>query len=261
MYQFNKSINKIINNNNTNNSFNKAVLHGINNKDLISKNLINTYFDNSNFVDNNEENKVKNYILISKPEINHTVESVNVNLFYYISNKEKANAFLDNNKVVNLSKVLSTIYGKSVNINMTRIHYPYLNSNILSKYLSKNASTNNFQHFVDSIITYPNLSPAGALNANESIYSEDSNTLNSFITNITIQLSGRLVTEKVIPRVTKKISRISTNQVSIGTKLKSYGFNENSERNVFIDKSSFTSKNHLGTFTVKVSITSLIGNT
>ena len=63
MYQFNKSINKIINNNsnNTNNNFNKAVLHEINNKDLISKNLINTYFDNSNFVDNNEKNKVKNY--------------------------------------------------------------------------------------------------------------------------------------------------------------------------------------------------------
>ena len=92
MYQFNKSINKIINNNsnNTNNNFNKAVLHEINNKDLISKNLINTYFDNSNFVDNNEKNKVKNYILISKPEINHSVESVNVNLFYYLSNKEKA---------------------------------------------------------------------------------------------------------------------------------------------------------------------------
>lgn len=263
MYQFNKSINKIINNNsnNTNNNFNKAVLHEINNKDLISKNLINTYFDNSNFVDNNEKNKVKNYILISKPEINHSVESVNVNLFYYLSNKEKANAFIDNNKVVNLSKVLSTIYGKSVNINMTRIHYPYLNSNILSKYLSKNASTNNFQHFVDSIITYPNLSFASNDNIYSATSSENNNTLNSFITNITIQLSGRLVTEKVIPRVTKKISRISTNQVSIGTKLKSYGFNENSERNVFIDKSSFTSKNHLGTFTVKVSITSLICNT
>ena len=54
---------------------------------------------------------------------------------------------------------------------------------------------------------------------------------------------------------------MSTDQVSLGTKLKQYGYNENSERNIFVDKSSFTNKNHLGTFTIKVVISSIITNT
>nr|WBU10756.1 ribosomal protein S3 [Malassezia cuniculi] len=215
-------------------------------------------------------------IIISKPSISHTNNNIYINIFYFINNsnskiKDKNinynnnnnNSFnsndkeIFNNKIVNLSKILSVIYNKSVKINITRINYPYLNSNILAKYLSINANTNTFQHFVESIITYPNLNPTGY----NSIYDNDNFTLPSFITDITIQLSGRLVTEKAIPRVTKKISRISSDQVSLGTKLKQFGYNENSERNIFIDKSSFTSKNHLGSFTIKVIISSIITNT
>lgn len=272
MYNYHKILNKVINNNNNNsknNIFNnKNIIHDNNNKDIIAVNLINSFFNFNNYLyfnknkPNQNNNKYFNIpIIINKPNINHNNNNIIININYYISNnsknKDNYNISNNNNKIINLAKVLSTIYNKSVNINITRINYPYLNSNILAKYLAMNANTNTFQHFVESIITYPNLSPTGY----NSIYNDNNYTLPSFITDITIQLSGRLVTEKVIPRVTKKISRMSTDQVSLGTKLKQYGYNENSERNVFIDKSSFTSKNHLGTFTIKVVINSIITNT
>lgn len=274
MYSYNKILNKVVNNNNHNsktNIFNnKNIIHNNNNKDIISINLINSFFNFNNYLyfNKNKPNQDNNKyfdmpIIISKPNINHTNNNVNININYYIhtnnniKNKDNYNISENNNKIINLSKVLSSIYNKSVNISITRVHYPYLNSNILAKYLAINSNTNTFQHFVESIITYPNLSPTGY----NSIYNDDNYTLPSFITDITIQLSGRLVTEKVIPRVTNKISRMSTDQVSLGTKLKQYGYNENSERNIFVDKSSFTNKNHLGTFTIKVVISSIITNT
>jgi len=171
------------------------------------------------------DNKIK--ILISKPTFKYITNKVEIHLFFYkgISNKFidtiKFNIFWEKS-IIFLSSILSELFCKEVSLIITEIHYPYLNSTIFAKYLAHNSSTNTFVHFQDAILTYP------------SKYSPPKSLL-SHISGIKIELSGRLATQRVIPRVTKKSSL--------------YGSFTNAS---YIDYSKYTTKNFMGTFTIKV---------
>lgn len=118
-----------------------------------------------------------------------------------------------------VNTTLLSIYEKEVTLVFIRIHYPYLNSNIFAKYLAHNASSNTFVHFQNSILTYP---------------SRNASKLPSNISGIKIQVSGRLLTERVIPRITKKSYQFGTASGGV------------------VDYAKFTTKNYLGAFTIKV---------
>nr|AUN28135.1 ribosomal protein S3 [Malassezia obtusa] len=198
------------------------------------------------------------HILISNPTFDNGINKNTITLFYYgnpnFMNKDKSNnQLLTNDSIVPLSDALSLLFEKEINLKLIRVHYPYMNSMILAQYLLKNASTNTFLHFSEAILTYPSLSPDTYGTINE----DGSYVLPSYITGIRLELSGRLMTEQQIPRVTKKSSRISNPNVNSGSSLNESGINSESMNNVLVDYAKYTSKNELGSFTLKVWISSI----
>ena len=129
-----------------------------------------------------------------------------------------------------LSITLAQLYQKEVNVISTRLYYPYLNSDILCQYLAYNAPSNTFMDFQEAILTSPSLHKTN---------------LPAHIHGIKVQLSGRLVTETVIPRITVKSCLIGSFQTQGAT-------NNTVLSQACIDYSKFTTKNELGAFTVKV---------
>nr|AUN28039.1 ribosomal protein S3 [Malassezia furfur]UBU96560.1 ribosomal protein S3 [Malassezia furfur]UBU96747.1 ribosomal protein S3 [Malassezia furfur] len=213
----------------------------------VANHLIKTFFDN-------------HYpnVLISNPVFDNGINKNTIHVFYYgvnnNNNKSKSsNPIINTNDILPLSDALALLFEKEINIKLTRVHYPYMNSMILAQYLLKNASTNTFLHFSESILTYPSLSPDTYGNIND----ENSFILPSYITGIRLELSGRLMTEQQIPRVTKKSSRISNPNVNSGSSLNDAGVSSESMNNVLVDYAKFTSKNELGSFTLKVWISSI----
>lgn len=160
----------------------------------------------------------KRVVLISKPTFTFTSATITVHFFYYLPTISE----LSISSLNGLSECLSQLFNKKVHLKLTRIHYPYINSHILAQYLVHNAPNNTFIHFQDAILAYP------SLNKSELV---------AHVSGIKIEVSGRLVTERAIPRKTKKASLLG---------------NFKKGNNTMIDYSKFTSKNELGTFTIKV---------
>nr|WBU10901.1 ribosomal protein S3 [Malassezia sp.] len=223
--------------------------------------IIDSFFDNNKATVNNDIQ-----VLISDPLFSNSVNKVDVNLFYFgqglnISRGWNKSNFvmndsenmLDNKKLLSLVDALSMLFEKEVNLNLTRVHYPYINSKILAKYLVSNAGTNTFLQFSESILSYPSVSPSIYVSKDQDMYY----ALPSYITDIRLELKGRLITEQVIPRVTKKSNRISNQNVNSGSVLSEGGIASSSMQNTVVDYSKYNSKNELGTFTLKVWITTI----
>ena len=231
----------------------------------VAVSIIQAYFnrnENNNQVSNESKNIVESSmkvlnagILISNPRFYHSNNKVVVNIFYYVNVGRNMNNDnnMESNKVLPLANVLSVLFGKEVHINITRVYYPYMNSIILAQYLVKNAPTNTFLHISEAIVSYPSLSPNTYGKEGE----EDSFVLPSYITDIRLELSGRLVTEQQVPRVTKKSSRVSNSNVNAGSSLEESGISSESMNNTVVDYAKYTHKNQLGSFTMKVWITSI----
>lgn len=180
--------------------------------------------------------------LFSNATFSHTADKVYIHIFYYISTYEKnKNKYKYKNKnkykqikqspqqkkllsnlLISLSKELSDLFEKEVCFSVTKIHYPYLNANIFAQYLGHNSSSNTFVQYYKSILTYPSLYVP-------------SRPLVSYIRGIKIKVSGRLSTQRVIPRIT--------------TKSAIYGSFADAP---VVDYGQCTIKNYLGTFTIKV---------
>lgn len=159
-------------------------------------------------------------ILISKPTLSFTNKKVTIELFYYAP----ASAKLDKNFISILSQCLSRFYDKEVKLTIIQVHYPYINSYILAQYLCHNAPSNTFLNFQDSILSYPSRAKM-------------TSGFPAYVSGIKIQVSGRMITERIVPRITIKSALFGS-------------FKKNSS--TFTDYSKFTSKNELGAFTVKV---------
>ena len=170
--------------------------------------------------------------LSSKPSFSHTNSKVTIQLFYYhgpvqptintfsITESELSSM---KKKIYGLSNALAQLYQKEVNLVVIRLYYPYLNSSILSQYLAHNAPSNTFVNFQEAILIYP------------SIYCI---SLPAHISGIKVQVSGRLVTERVVPRVTVKSAIVGSFNAKVPSTL--------------IDYSKFSTKYELGAFTIKV---------
>jgi hypothetical protein len=195
-------------------SFTNSHVRFINYKDNLAFILIQSYFFTIQ--------KDMLYLICSDPIYSHTNNKVTIQMFYY--NNEKHNKKDESKKIVSeftlipLSNNITSIYNKEVSLVFTRIHYPYINSSIFAKYLAHNAPTNTFVHFQDSIITY---------------VSRNASELPSYISGIKIELAGRLLTERVVPRITTKAIQFGS------------FFSQ-------VDYAKYTTKNELGTFTIKV---------
>lgn len=187
----------------------------------------------------NSSNVSTSSFFISKPNFSHTNSKVTVQFFYYTAspNSGVSSGHAFNNEVTTgsfrkdfseLSTTLAQLYQKEVNVIATRLYYPYLNSDILSQYLAYNAPSNTFMDFQEAILTNPSLHKTN---------------LPAHISGIKVQVSGRLVTETVIPRITVKSCLIGSFQRNV---------NNTTLARASIDYSKYTTKNELGAFTVKV---------
>lgn len=148
------------------------------------------------------------------------------------------NYYHKNNYVKNLIVILQKIYGCRVNIICNRLHYPYINANILAQYLWKNANRKNFIHIWKTIIRKP-------------IFFDSRTRLSAFIVGIKIKIGGRLITQRVIPRKTSKSVVIGTFSPQI---IKEYRDNNK----VSIDMHKLNLKNRIGAFTITTKICSIL---
>lgn len=249
-----------LSNNNSNNDFNlssKAYAVITSYFESISKNKNNQEVSLRN--EDNYRTKVKkSQYIISNITCIRNVNEVTLQFFYYQSNsrfrpssfaaKNFRNSYINtsnntDNSIINKSSIINNlliilekIYGCRVHIVANRVHYPYINADILAKYLGKNANRNNFIHMWKSIVNNP------VLNAN---------LLNTFIIGIKITVRGRLTTERVIPRKTSKSVVIGTfSPKNIPKNLK-----------VNIDRGLVHLKNKTGAFTITSEICNIIKTT
>lgn len=166
--------------------------------------------------------------LSSKPVYTYTTDKVIINVFYFIPKRNRA---LNNNTINNLGELLSKVFGRPVELRLVKLHYPYLNSTILAKYIGMNADKYKFRQIKRKII--------GKSPIIKDIDSPKvlSSQLPSHIVGIKIRISGRLVTERVRPR-----------QTVVTTQIGSF-VNDNKS---LIDCGSYTGKNIHGAYTIKV---------
>src|ERR1700712_5268806 len=177
--------------------------------------------------------------LASKPTFTMTSSDSNsgkviVNISYYIANKEQA---LSDNTVNSLGQVLSKLFKRPVELRLVRLHYPYLNSYILAQYIAINSNRYNFTRIQRAIFNA--LRPVKASSLADSTGSDQ--LVPAFITGMKIRVSGRLVTQRSVPRQTVQTAQIGS---------------FSGQHNV-IDFASYTTKNKKGAFTVKVWISQL----
>ncbi len=171
--------------------------------------------------------------LASKPVYSINGDKVVVTTFYYLPGKDQS---LSYSSINSLGEVLSKLFKQPVELRLVRLHYPYLNAHILAQYIAMNTRKYNFTRIQRAIF-----------NAVKSVRidgSSDSSSqatlLPAYITGIKIKISGRLATERSVPRQTEKTAQIGT-----------FSNSSSSSSNV-VEYSQFTSKNKKGAFTVKV---------
>lgn len=166
--------------------------------------------------------------LAGKPVFTVTADSVIVHVFYYIPDTGKA---LNNNTVNNLGDALSSLFGRSVELRLVKLHYPYLNSYILAQYIALNTHDYTLVQIVRRI--FGSIAPVKNTQSVNVLASD----LPSHIVGIKVRVSGRLMTERSRPRQTVQTAQIGSfakGNLSL------------------VDSASFTTKNKKGAFTVKV---------
>jgi hypothetical protein len=168
-----------------------------------------------------------------------------INVFYYLPIKEQA---LDNSTVNSLGKVLSKLYKRPVELRLLRLNYPYLNCYTLAQYIAINTGKYNFKAIMNSLFAAVRESIADFSDE------ESSTSLPSHIIGVKVKISGRLVTQRSVPRQTTQTAQIGSFSSSVVNKANTTSNIQTptfSKTNI-VEHAAFTSKNKKGAFTVKV---------
>jgi hypothetical protein len=179
------------------------------------------------------------HALASKPVFSVSGDKVVINVFYYLADKKA----LNNSSINSLGQVLSKLFKQPVELRFVRL--PYLDSYILAQYIAINTAKYNFtriQRAIFGALQFP------VLKASEL---EDT-TLPSYITGMKIRISGRLTTQRSVPRQTVQTAQVGS--------FSSSHIPSNSKASGIISSAAFSTKNQKGAFTVKVWI-SQVANT
>ena len=211
---------------------NQSILYEFNSKTLNSKIL------------NNNVSKILEYSffemssVISRPYFYVTPKNVIINLFYFVINKELSNKkFLNINleKLEGLSTKLSKFFKKPIKLDLTQIYSISNNSQILAHILGKLGlkRKNSFTRIIGRFLKHQ---------SKKIFFRKNQNQISRFstiLTGVNINLGGRLMRGKIVPRRTvKKIQ---------------YGSLARSKSN-YVTTSRLTQKNKRGSFSFTVSI-------
>jgi Mitochondrial ribosomal protein (VAR1) len=172
--------------------------------------------------------------LISKPIIIITPNKVVVQLFYYLNKKYSNNQILFNNndKLQSLCLNLSKIYQKPVELELDRLHYPYYDSNILSNMIGLISNIVKLRFIIKKLFTIAKIKKTNNFMNKYSI-------IPSYLSGFKIRVAGRLLTQRVIPRLTVKT--IQRGNLARG-------------KAQFVDSARFTNKNKRGSFSLTVTM-------
>ncbi|ORZ18994.1 hypothetical protein BCR42DRAFT_412003 [Absidia repens] len=187
--------------------------------------------------------------LTSTPTFHHSPLKVSIQLFYYA---DPNFGQVENFKLAPLEKLLRSLYpNKYVDLRLIRVHYPYMNAEILAQYLSINANeaswsivTRKFMQGVPMVKPpLPHNMPFG-VQWNNLLPQTANGQLTSAIQGVKYVASGRLGRRK-------GASRTQTLRKSMGT------FQFTSHKSL-VDMGRHTFSNKNGSITVKVWIASAL---
>jgi len=171
--------------------------------------------------------------LISKPVIIITPNKVVIQLFYYLNKFYYFNKLLNNNdKLQSLCLILSKIYKKPVELELDRLHYPYYDSNILSNMIGLISNTVKLRFIIKKLFTIAKIKKTKKFSNKYSI-------IPSYLSGFKLKVAGRLLTQRVIPRLTVKT-------IQRGTLARG--------KAEFIDSARFTNKNKRGSFSITITM-------
>src|ERR1700744_3825364 len=172
--------------------------------------------------------------LISKHIIVITPNKVVIQLFYYLNKFYSNNKLLKNNndKLHSLCLNLSKIYKKPVELELDRLHYPYYDSNILSNMIGLISNIVKFRFIIKKLFTIAKIKKTNKFNNKSSI-------IPSYLSGLKIRVAGRLLTQRVVPRLTVKT-------IQRGTLARG--------KAQFVDTARFTNKNKRGSFSITVTM-------
>lgn len=178
----------------------------------------------------------KTQVLAGKPVFTVLGNKVVVNVFYYIPVKNQA---LNNSTINSLGEVLSKLYKSPVELRLVRLHYPYLNSYILAQYIAMNTRKYNLKAITNSLFTRVQLSGP-----------DSTPLLPAQILGLKVKISGRLTTQRSVPRQTVQTVQIGSFSSSAVAQAAS---KPGAALAVgVVEYAAYTSKNKKGAFTVKV---------
>lgn len=177
--------------------------------------------------------------LISKPFIVITPNKVVIQLFYYL-NKFYSKAAPNNNKLLNINNEklqslclnLSKLYKKPVELELDRLHYPYYDSNILSNMIGLISNIVKLRFIINKLFTIAKIKKTNK-------FSNKSSIIPSYLSGFKIKVAGRLLTQRVIPRLTVKT-------IQRGTLARG--------KAKFVDSARFSNKNKRGSFSITVTM-------
>jgi hypothetical protein len=169
--------------------------------------------------------------LISKPITIITPNKVVIQLFYYSSNSLNGlNKLLNinNEKLQSLCLNLTQIYKKPVELELDRLHYPYHDSNILSNMIGLISNIVKLRFIIKKLFTIAKIKKTNK-----------SSIIPSYLSGFKIRVAGRLLTQRVIPRLTVKT-------IQRGTLARG--------KAKFVDSARFSNKNKRGSFSITVTM-------
>ena len=191
----------------------------------------------------------KTQVLAGKPVFTVLGNKVVVNVFYFIPVKNQA---LNNSTINSLGEVLSKLYKSPVELRLVRLHYPYLNSYILAQYIAMNTRKYNLKAITNSLFTRVQLSGP-----------DSTPLLPAQILGLKVKISGRLTTQRSVPRQTVQtvqIGSFSSSAIALSSSslaTREMGGGQVSKPGAayaegVVEYAAYTSKNKKGAFTVKV---------
>ena len=200
------------------------------------KNLINIIIKRNESLkmsDSQAQKKITNlfnntFINYNKP-IHYCEENFNKN------NLQNNSIFLIiyNQKLNNLTQLLSNIFNKPVQLELIRLHYPFYDPNIIVNLLSYFSENIKIRRLLGKIYKSALITKPTAI-----IQRKRFSVIPGYLTGLTIKFAGRFPTQKIVPRKTVKTEKIG----SLARK-----------KAVLIETARFSNKNRRGSFTISVS--------
>jgi hypothetical protein len=203
--------------------------------------------------------------LISKPILDNTPNKVIIHLFFFQFDFNKTDSKFNNtgprfirgiqlnrnsmetetlkkNKFITINhkkldsicKILSIYFKKPVELQLVKLNYPYLDSNIFVNLLGLMINNIKIRQIMKRFFRFAIIKNIAKLSGNKFFRISK---IPSFLSGIKIKIAGRLLTQRVVPRKTVKIVRrgaFARGKVN------------------FLDIARYTSKNKRGAFSITV---------